>query len=487
MNEDLQNALAFYKPAPPGWFGGAQAKVEACGIWLWETLQGDFHEDPSTGQIVTGTLISMIPLVDQLCDIRDFIANARKINEDSSNTWAWVAMALTLIGAFPVLGSLVKGCLKVLFQATRRRFHTKWKTEQRDASIEWGMKTLSRYLDMPTVRETMARMKVHNIYQYLADSIDQLRARLSVELLMEGFNALRGASRQLIERAILWGPVSLKPPAELLLTTIEAVFIKAPTELNKALHHVADYLDALGNRLRVEADGIYRARPGVNTHVLGQRQNAELELLERKKPDWVDKVLKPKYSPLDTLPDGAARKIADGWPDISATSKHTALEGKFNTFDKSMTAVEVAPQTSLYRVLDPSSGDNSICWMREDEFKALQSKSQWRREYAVWKHWNENGEYVVYTVPAGQPLKVWEGRAATQEFEPDTRYKLEGGRTQIVLNPDELDPGFVSARQTTGWGYHDGTGIADVDPAIPFLGLPDLTHKWYPPVTNKEL
>jgi hypothetical protein len=485
MNEEMQNALAFYKPAPPGWFGSAQAKVEASGLWLWETLQGDFHEDPSTGQIATGTLISMIPLVDQLCDIRDFIANIRKIHEDSSNTWAWVAMALTLIGAMPVVGSLVKGCLKVLFQASRRRFHSALGSADRDC-IEKGMILLGRYLGIEIVRKALARMKVYNVHQYLAEQVDMLRGWLNVERLMEAFTTLKTATRSLLDTVNRWAPDSVKNHVEGLWNIIEAVFIKAPVELKKALTPTLDYLDAVANRLRVEADGAYRARPGINTHVLGQRPDAELELLKRNKPDWVDKVLKPKYAPLDALPDGASTKIAEGWPDISATSKHPALEGKFNTFDKSMTAVKVTPQTRLYRVLDPSSGDNSICWMREEEFRALQSKSQWRREYAVWKHWNENGEYVVYTVPPGQPLKAWEGRAATQELKPDTRYKLEGGRQQIVLNPDELDPGFVSARQTTGWGYHDGTGIADLDPVTPFLGLPDLTHNWRMPRPNME-
>ncbi|HEX8592642.1 MAG TPA: hypothetical protein VF682_05095 [Pseudomonas sp.] len=199
MNEDLQNALAFYKPAPPGWFAGAQAKAEACGIWLWETLQGDFHEDPSTGQIVTGTLISMIPLVDQLCDIRDFIANSRKIHEDSSNTWAWVAMALTLIGVFPVVGSLVKGCLKVLFQASRRRFQNALKTTDRDC-IEKGIILLGRYLGIDVVRKTLVRMKIYNVHQYLADQVDQLRGGLNVERLMEAFITLKNVTRSLLDR-----------------------------------------------------------------------------------------------------------------------------------------------------------------------------------------------------------------------------------------------------------------------------------------------
>ncbi|WP_341523735.1 hypothetical protein AABC73_11835 [Pseudomonas sp. G.S.17] len=480
MNEELQNALAFYQPAPPGWFSGAQARVEASGVWLWETLQGDFHEDPSTAQVVTGTLISMIPLVDQLCDIRDFIANCRKIDEDSSNTWAWVAMVLTLIGAVPVLGSLVKGCFKVMIQAARRRLHTTLKTEPREIDFEQGMALLRRYLDMAPVRETLARMKVHNVYQYLAQSIDQLKAQLSVELLMDGFNALRSISRKLIDRAILWGPAALKTPAELLLATIEGVFIKAPTELYKALRHTQDYLDTLANRLRVEADGVYRARPGDNTHVLGQRPNAELELLERKKPEWVDDITDSKFKALQELPSDALTKIAEGWPDI--------IKGKFDTFHGTVNAVSVAPGKRLYRVVEPGekSYDNGFFWMREDEFQALNSKSEWRRNFAVWKSWNENGEYLVYTVPPGDSLKVWEGVAASQKLKPDASYTLEGGRKQIVLDPKDLKPDFSSPRQKTGWGYDDGTGFADLDPPAPFLGLPVLTNNWRMPDLKKE-
>ncbi|VVP58906.1 hypothetical protein PS870_05938 [Pseudomonas fluorescens] len=484
MNEDLQNALAFYQPAPPGWFSSAQERIEAGGVWLWETLQGDFHDDPSTAQVVTGTVISMIPLVDQLCDVRDFIANCRKIEEDNSNTWAWVAMVLTLIGAVPVLGSLVKGCFKVLIQSARRHFHTALKSVERDAvalAIEQGLSLLKRYLDMVPVRKVLVRMKIHNIYQYLAEKIDELKGLLNVDLLLKGFATLMDTIRKLFDTIIDWGPASLRAPVEELWGMIQRIFLIAPTCLRKALEPTLNFLETLANRLRVEADGAYRARPGNNSHVLGNREAGELELLRQKKPDWVDEVETPKYKALKKLPKGALKKIADGWPDISASSKHKGLAGKFGTFDKSMRAAEVLPGERLYRVLDPSSGDNSICWMREAEFKALNSKSQWRREFAVWKHWNENGEYVIYTVPSGDPLKVWEGRAGSQLYPSDSSLQLEGGRVQIVLNPDQLDPKFVSARQKTGWGYDDGTGDIGLDPLKPYLGLPDLTHKWFIP------
>lgn len=62
MVTELQRALAFYQPPPESWYSGIQRKIEATGQWLWETLQGDFNDNQSTAQVVTGTVISMIPL-----------------------------------------------------------------------------------------------------------------------------------------------------------------------------------------------------------------------------------------------------------------------------------------------------------------------------------------------------------------------------------------------------------------------------------------
>jgi len=121
--------------------------------------------------------------------------------------------------------------------------------------------------------------------------------------------------------------------------------------------------------------------------------------------------------------------------------------------------------------------------MHKAEFDRLTSKSEWRRRYAVWKSWNENGEFVTYTVPPRQPLKVWEGRAGTQINREAPEYSLEGGAVQIVLDPSQLKKEFTGPRQKTGWGYGDAAN----DPAYPYLGLPKLenTHNWYEPKDKK--
>lgn len=88
--------------------------------WFWGVLQGDFNEDPSLSQTVVGSIITAIPIIDQIADIRDVIANLYRLSEDDDDFWNWVTLAITLIGLIPVLGSLLKGVFKVLVQFLRK-------------------------------------------------------------------------------------------------------------------------------------------------------------------------------------------------------------------------------------------------------------------------------------------------------------------------------------------------------------------------------
>lgn len=87
--------------------------------WFWGVLQGDFNEDPSLSQTVVGAVVTAIPIIDQIADIRDVIANLGKVSKDVEDKWAWVALVITLIGLIPVLGSLLKGVFKIVAKAAR--------------------------------------------------------------------------------------------------------------------------------------------------------------------------------------------------------------------------------------------------------------------------------------------------------------------------------------------------------------------------------
>lgn len=86
--QQLREALAFVTEQYKNVTDGSKNVVE----WLWEAIQGDFNQERTTGQIAFDTAISMIPGVDQVCDVRDVVANCKQINDDTSNTWAWVGL-----------------------------------------------------------------------------------------------------------------------------------------------------------------------------------------------------------------------------------------------------------------------------------------------------------------------------------------------------------------------------------------------------------
>jgi hypothetical protein len=80
--------------------------------WVWGILQGDFNKDPTTTQIMIGTIVTMIPVVDQLGDARDITANSIALVEEPDEFKNWLILSLTLIGMIPTLGSALKGVFK---------------------------------------------------------------------------------------------------------------------------------------------------------------------------------------------------------------------------------------------------------------------------------------------------------------------------------------------------------------------------------------
>jgi hypothetical protein len=182
----------------------------------------------------------------------------------------------------------------------------------------------------------------------------------------------------------------------------------------------------------------------------------------------VDETGKLKYKIQTDAPE-----VKEGWTSTVKDAKRGPhqLDNAHESFHGKIDAIIIPPGTTLYRVLDPKSADNRICWMSKEEFEKLKSKDDWRRKFAVWANWNSNGEFVTYVVPPGKGLHVWEGMAASQGLK-GTKYVLEGGARQIVLNPADLDKGMLGKRQKTNWVY----GLENESNLI---GAPVLTNNWY--------
>jgi hypothetical protein len=90
--------------------------------WIWGMLKGDFNKSPTMSQVIVSGLISIIPIADQVCDVRDLISNLIDLCQENGNTDNnYMALALTSIGIIPEIGSAIKTIVK----ATRVKGVTK--------------------------------------------------------------------------------------------------------------------------------------------------------------------------------------------------------------------------------------------------------------------------------------------------------------------------------------------------------------------------
>jgi hypothetical protein len=484
--DELENALAWFKAAPRSLYKSAEDKLAATAQWVWVVIQGDFADDQSTAQVITGTVVSMIPFVDQICDVRDVVANCKKINQDSSNPWNWVALALTLIGLFPTLGSLAKGGLKILF-AYGRKSALKLGAEAVSSDyfklltpyIEVGINKFNEFLATPPVRKAMAAMKLDNPYKWFAEQARALMGKINTTSLMGVFDEVIKALNALTDLVKKYGTAAMNTKVGALLQMVKQVRDQANAQLAKVIKPVQDTVDKIATRLEIEANQTYKVSTNaINPHAF-QRPTLDTEIAAFKadKPKWLDSVREEKFPAATKSP-----AIPPEYPNLDAADK--PLKKAYKTFHD-MAPLEIPPGTTLYRVLDPASADNSICWMSKAEFDKLKSKDDWRRDFAVWANWNKNGEFVTYVVPPGKPLKVWEGITGSQVMRDAAGnvvdagggkvFALEGGARQIVLNPADLKKEYLGKRQPTGWGYSDLGQTTDM------VGVPTLTTFWIEP------
>lgn len=488
--QELLNAMAVIASPVNKAIKKGQEKMADIADWLWVVIQGDFAQEQTTAQIVTGTVISMIPFVDQICDVRDICANCSKIKEDNGNPWAWIGLILTLIGLFPVLGSLFKGIFKVLLAPVRRfMLRPTAKLAQltgtniykiAEPAIENGITELNKFLARPAVKKALKEAKITNIYKATATKIREVKGKLTTKALLEVFDKLVNYLKQTVKFIDKYGSKVVGQKARAMLQTVIDVRNAANKKLGEFLKPVQEFLEKVAVRIDKEGNTAFRATTNVNNiHNFKKiSQNDELKSVLNNKPDWVDVAAKMKYDPLPRSP-----KIPKGFPNISATDG--ALINAYNTFHKAK-PVHIPEGEVLYRVLDPRSADNSICWMRESEYKNLKTKSDWRRYFAVFAHWNHNGEVVKYRVPTGG-INVWEGPTASQTYsnsmgkleKADSKgniFVLEGGRNQIVLDPNDLIRANISKRQATPWGYDSGLVGGGKNSMV---GVPRLEQNWY--------
>jgi hypothetical protein len=406
-------------------------------VWLWEAIEGDFNEDRTTGQILVDAGISMIPLVDQLCDVRDLIADCKKILHKPGDGWTWVALVLTLIGLFPTLGSLVKGVLKIFFSYVRRSGGIAIKN-----TVESAMATVVTFLRRREVQVFLKAKKVDEVFQWLVDEIKELRGKINSAAIIvamdRGLTVLESVASRVSIVPLIGGK------AKGALEQVKKVRLMADKHIDAALKPVQDFVNeiilALERQILEKQNGIVNAG---NIHFRGVIPEAQaIAIIRKRKPKWVSTAGDNFFRSVE--PD-EARALVD-----KMSRKNNSPSERFpNLSDQSIASFHtliphsIRGPARLYRILSPGSRGMSDCWVTEEIFKKLQRapdpKAAWRRHLAVWPDWNANGQFVIYDVKKGETLNTWRGPASSQEKKSLPTHHLEGGWEQIVFNIERND------------------------------------------------
>ena len=207
-------------------------------VWFWEAVEGDFNENRTTGQILVDAGISMIPLIDQICDVRDLIADCKKLVHDWKDRWAWVSLVLTLIGLFPTLGSLAKGVLKIFFAFVRREGGTAV-AKAVGAAMTWVVTFLRRR----DVQLVLKSKKVDEVFQWLADEFKALRGKINTGAIISAFDRGIKVLDTLANRVSAIPVIGGK--AKRALEQVKEVRSMADRHLGEALKPVHDIVDRI--------------------------------------------------------------------------------------------------------------------------------------------------------------------------------------------------------------------------------------------------
>lgn len=216
--------------------------------WIWEALQGDFNTNQTTGQIAANAVLGLIPIVDQVLDCRDLIANCRQIYKDRTNTAAWVALCLTLVGLFPSLGSAIKGVLKILFLFVRKAGGDVAK------AIRPAMAPILSFLGNEKVRRILGISDVSVILRQVADKLSSIRGEVTVSNLKSLLDSAVQTLTDVVGKIRYFAPGDVKVWLDEAVRIVRWVQDAADRMLAPALAPVQRILDGIEDALRKQAD-----------------------------------------------------------------------------------------------------------------------------------------------------------------------------------------------------------------------------------------
>ncbi len=425
--------------------GQAKPEDKGVGQWLWEAIQGDFNEDRSVGQIAADMAISLIPIVDTICDIRDLCANIRSYRKDPTNKLTLFFIALTVVGFFPEVGSIIKGVVKIVFVYVRRYlrraddlFDATKLGRATNAALDAALPKVAQFLSDSKVVKWATKEGVPDVFKFCAKLLNELVAKVDAAKLKAKFLEGVNAAEKLLNRIKYIVPGGTREKLDDFLAYVAQHKQRIADGLGQFTQPIRTILKLTAKRLDDHAWIAF-----TQTHNKGWiapiSQQGAAQLMNRHPPRWVRLGRMRHPGPEKPEVDAVIEKISRESRAASAKGErypYPVLEkDTIRTFQsRKLRQDAIRGPATLYRVVDPTNSAGGVFWVDEKTFNSLKSRADWREKLAVKPEWNQNGQYVKYELQAGETLHVWRGPAASQKLD-GTPYHLDGGAEQIVFYP----------------------------------------------------
>ncbi len=374
LGQAVSSGTVYVKQSAEAVKEGATSSLQ----WIWEALQGDFNPNQSAGQIAANAVLGLIPVVDQVLDCRDLIANARDISRDAKQSEKWIFLCFTLIGLIPSLGSALKGVLKIIFLFVRKAGGDATK------AIRPAMVPVLTFLCDPKVRRVLGISRLDTVLKGFAGQIRGLRGQIAVSVLLGNLNDAVSTLTSLSSKIKGLAPASVRLWLEQSQRMVLQMQSQAAQMLPDAMGPVLKSLDEIAAGLEKEAvkhaPG-YKAVPGGTViHPLPDDVvKVDLKILSRTKKGLYGEVISdnwminhkfenllPEHRQVRSLSDKPRGRGIDGiYKNTNPPPPYVVTETKFRTAGGEYIDGDGTQSTQLLSMTKGSGKQMSGKWIED--------------------------------------------------------------------------------------------------------------------------
>jgi len=216
--------------------------------WIWGTLQGGWNQNMRADQIVADAMLSFVPILGVVIDIRDLLACIYSLNQQSKNseeqTYKWMELALTLIGCVPVGGDLAKPVMKIVLKQIRR-----FGLNNLPQAVKSSIEPIRQLMNNEKFVKVVGRKNIDDVYKKTADFCRRQAAGLKLDPILKKWLELNKDLADVLNSYGHLMPEEIKKKLVGLLNSSQNWLDIAPRHLvpafadtGRVLNHIADSL-----------------------------------------------------------------------------------------------------------------------------------------------------------------------------------------------------------------------------------------------------